>query len=108
MNNSKILIGQPSIYPDKLIDDLKLLFLKLPKVQSAYLAQVFVPNVDTIAHPVIGVDMDGDLSEIADEIKSVIQINISNTEYIDVVPVTTKGLAEYFAKISPFYKTNKN
>lgn len=108
MNNNEFLIGKPKLVPDKLIDELKKLFLKLPNVESAYLAQIFIPNSGIPAHPVIGINMHGDLNDIAQSLGEVIKRNTKKGEYIDIFPADSKGLTEYFSTIKPFYKINTN
>lgn len=108
MSKNKFLVGKPKFYPDKLINEFKKLFFKLPNVKSAYIAQIFIPNSGIPAHPVIGINIQGNLNDIANELGEVIKGNTKKGEYIDVFPADTKGLAEYFATIEPFYQRRKN
>lgn len=106
--NNKFLIGKPKFPLDKLINELIKIFLKLPNVKSAYIAQIFILGSSVPPHPVIGINMQGNLNDIADELGDVIKRNTKKGEYIDVFPVDSKGLAEYFSTIEPFYKINTN
>ena len=102
-NNLKFLIGKPKIYPENLIEELKILFSKLPNIKSACIAQIFVPGSGMPAHPIIGVDMEGDLNDIADKLGNVINRNSKKDECIEMCSINTGGLSEYFKKIKPFY-----
>lgn len=104
MGDMPILIGKPKIYPEKLINNLIKLFSTIPKVKAAYLAQVFIINSGIPAHPVIGIDMEGNLNDIFNQIDAVIKENMNEDECVDISPFNAKGLSEYFATINPFYK----
>jgi len=104
MNDQKFLIGKPKVYPEKLTKELIRLFSTIPSVKAAYLAQIFIPNSGIPAHPVVGIEMHGNLNEIADELTKVIKKNIPPEECIDVVPTNTKNYIDYFSTIEPFYK----
>ena len=102
------LIGQPREYPSKLIGDLIDLFHKIPKVNSAYLAQIYFPTTGEPPHLMISIDMSGELNDIASQLNKVMQRNMRNDSFIDVIPFHSKNFIEYMKTIDPFYKSNEN
>jgi hypothetical protein len=48
---TQVLLGQPAVYPTRLVGAIKTLFRDRESVKAAYLAQVFMPESDATPHP---------------------------------------------------------
>jgi hypothetical protein len=51
---TRILLGQPAVFPTRLVDALKRLFEQRDGVEAAYIAQVMFEGSDQGPHPVVG------------------------------------------------------
>ncbi|EQA43966.1 protein SseB [Leptospira broomii serovar Hurstbridge str. 5399] len=54
---TEIFLGQPSDYPHKLVDSLKLIFKEKKEVKRAYLARIFNPSSGDPGHILIGIEI---------------------------------------------------
>jgi len=104
--DTQIQIGQPSNYPNKLVQDLTDLFKNRQQVQAAYLAAIRMDENDTQPHLMIGIDYEGELFEISKEAGPIAENHASENGIIDFIQINKKeGLSEYFLNETiPFYK----
>ena len=102
----KLLLGQPSNYPDKLVDTLKKNFKKNKNIRRAFLAHIFNPSVDKKPHTIIVIDTKNDFNSIANSIGALINnIEIPDppldiTQFIN----SQDPISNYCLEIKPFYK----
>jgi len=102
----QVLIGQPALYPQELVDALRRVFVTLPSVKKAYLAQYVNPERDPDPGLIICVETDGRLpwqTVVADAgmvANSVLQMH----KFVDFMPYTATGFTAYFDKQQPFYQ----
>jgi len=103
---NKLLLGQPSNYPDKLVDTLKKNFKKNKNIRRAFLIHIFNPSIDKKPHTLIVIDTKNDFNSVANTIGGL----INNIEIPDP-PLTIAQfldsqdtISNYCHEIKPFYK----
>jgi hypothetical protein len=105
---TQVLIGQPSVYPQVLVDVLKVHFATRPEVSAAYLVQIGYP--DQKPHPLIGVETTGDWKTLSDSIGRIIAAAAPG-QIVDATPIdrTDKdGLSSALIQTRPFYTRPAN
>lgn len=71
---SPVIIGQPEIYPRKLVEALCVLFLSRSQVARAYLVQIAVPGSGQPSHPLIGIEVRGGADKLVSEMRQVVAL----------------------------------
>jgi hypothetical protein len=108
---TKVLFAQPKDYPHRLTDALSRFFARSRDVKAAYLALQFVPDSDSAAHILIGIEVDGDFDKIIGEAGVVIRDVTPTGDFVDIVrihsnPTDTAG--NYLKnETKPFYVRKK-
>lgn len=101
--DTKIMIGEPAEYPQKMIDEI-CKYLKTNKnVNAAYLRLMIKENEQSY---LIVVDFTGDKNEVFGGIANV-GVPFSNGKYIDFVPLSSNFGKESVENVAPFYKKKK-
>ena len=102
---TQVLLGQPQRYPQALADALSRLFRTLPDVECAYLAHFHNPAQGDPSHTLIALSAKGDWDAIVAQVGVVVQgVDVPDPP-VDFVRLDgTRGFADYFAKVKPFYK----
>jgi len=100
----KILLGQPRIYPVKLVAALKFVFAGIPGVKAAYLAHCHMMS-QSEPHTVIGIDTD-DYDTVVVKIGPAVNSALEKNEIVDFISIRVGGsIASYMLKdTKPFYK----
>jgi len=102
-----IIVAQPKVYPKRLVKALCVLFTSRSRIKAAHLAYVAREGVDQEAHPLIGLEADGDVPRLVQEIQKV------GAEALPGVPVDVLYLAPddppnplqtHLLSIAPFYR----
>lgn len=104
---TKVLLGQPSNYPSKMIDSLTQILSKHKNVNKAYLALMHDTSVDEKPHLVIGIEVDGDYELVMREAGNVAGDTAPDGEPVDLYRVEPNdtGLSDYFIhETKPFYE----
>jgi hypothetical protein len=101
---TQVLIGQPAKYPTQLVEALRRLYAKLPKVRAAYLAQHFDPSRDKTPGLLIALETAGDWDQIVSESGICVQGLTPDHDHTDFVELQKSGLRGHFAQVKPFYK----
>lgn len=104
---TKVLLGQPSNYPSKMIDSLTQLLAKHGNVKKAYLALMYDASVDEKPHLIIGIEGDGDIEKVMREAGNVAADTAPKGEPVDLYRVkgNESGVSEYFInQTKPFYE----
>lgn len=107
---TKVLLGQPSIYPTKMIESLIQLLAKHSNVEKAYLALMHDTSVDEKPHLIIGIKADGDFEKVMREVGSVAADSAPEEGPIDLYRVENDetGVSGYFInQTEPFYERKR-
>jgi len=100
----KISIGQPEIYPRKLIEQLKLLFTESDGLQAAYLAEIWNEKEDAKPHLIIAIKGRGDFSKVISAAGYIVQSLYEEDDYVDFYVIDDSGeISMYFEDVEPFY-----
>ena len=100
---TKVLIGQPAVYPHDLINALKTAFAQRPDVSSAYLIQIAFDG--EAPHPLIGVETTGDWPGVSQEIGRAVAA-VAPGLRVDAVQIDRAkpdGFAASLLNTAPFY-----
>ncbi|MBS2100829.1 enhanced serine sensitivity protein SseB C-terminal domain-containing protein [Carboxylicivirga linearis] len=105
-SNTEVHIGQPANYPDKLVNELKLLFKNRPFIKAAYLAAIKMDNNEKLPHLVIAIDLEGELRDISKEAGPLVEKFLDKNEIVDFMQIDNKGgISDYFiSQTKPFYE----
>ena len=106
---TSVLLGQPAVYPSRLVDGLKRLFGQRDSVEAAYLAQVVFEGGEQGPHPIVGLlstnypkDVE-DAAMVAQEIADQLPV-----DFVDLRGQPEGGFADYFRdKTKPFFERKK-
>lgn len=104
---TRVLLGQPKIYPSEMVGAITLLLAKHPNVKAAYLALMSQPDAAPMQSLVIGIEGDGDLEDAIRQVGSVAGDTRPREFPVDLVQVKSgeSGLSEYFLNSTkPFYE----
>lgn len=104
---TKVLLGQPSNYPSKMVDSLTQLFAKHSNVKKAYLALMHDTSVDESPHLIVGIEADGDIKKVIWEAGNVTRCITPKGEAVDLYKVkkNESGISEYLInQTKPFYE----
>ncbi|NMP16773.1 enhanced serine sensitivity protein SseB C-terminal domain-containing protein [Thalassotalea sp. Y01] len=104
---TKVLLGQPSIYPAEMVDALTQLFCQHRNVKKAYLALMHDTSIDEHPHLLIGIEVTGLAHKVMTEAGSVASDTVPEGEFVDVVRVeeNDQGVSQYLKEhTQPFYE----
>lgn len=104
---TKVLLGQPSNYPSKMVDSLTQLLAKHKNVKKGYLALMHDASIDDKPHLLIGIEAEGDIERVIQEAGNVAGDTSPDGEPVDLYRVdpTDKGLSQYLInETKPFYE----
>jgi hypothetical protein len=107
---TKVLVGQPAVYPHDLVNALKACFAKHKDVVSAHLVQIAFADAAQPPHPMIGVAMTGDWDSLAAEIGRVAKIAAPGITFdmMRIEPGKAGDVATALVKTPPFYQRKKS
>jgi len=101
---TKVLIGQPAVYPQNMVDSFKILFKNKPNIIAAYLGWIHDPASNIPPHYIVGIDAQQLDQQLMDEASHLAYQYLSADEFIDFISVRdTNGIAEYLKNSAPFY-----
>ena len=105
----KVLLGQPSEYPQALVDALKRHLDTQPQVDAAYLAQIHDPASGAAPHLLCGISLQGEIDPVMKPLLMLARETLSPNKIADFVVLGRGGsLDDYFlTKTQPFYKKNR-
>jgi hypothetical protein len=104
---TKVLIGQPAIYPTELVGALQRLFAKIESVQAAYLGWIHKPDSSEPPHLIIGIECTGDMQRISKDAIITAQGLITAGEIVDFIQMGSgsTSIDSYFKdRTKPFYQ----
>ncbi len=104
----KIFLGQPTNYPQALVDGLKDYFSAHREVEAPYLAQVFVPVNGEPPHPVIGIRLrhgfGGSLPPALADLGAIVKRTSGAGTPVDFVEIGPTEVSKYLVEqTKPFY-----
>lgn len=103
-----MIVGQPAVYPQALVDALCVLFANRADVKAAYLIQIAFEGDKDPPHPLIGVEGSGQWQPVAEEIGRVLK-GVGSDTVIDIVPIDRGNPTEIGKALlasTPFYSRN--
>ena len=102
-----VLIGQPEVYPNELVEALNRFFSSRADVEAAYLAQIHVPNSGVPSHPIVGIHC-ANFDRVVEEAGKIAQHLLrdeSPVDFIEVDPHDHEGWIGFLQKeTKPFYR----
>ncbi|AWB58280.1 enhanced serine sensitivity protein SseB [Colwellia sp. Arc7-D] len=103
---TKVLLGQPSNYPTKMVDSLTQLLVKHKEVKKAYVALMHDRSIDEKPHLLVGIEGDGDLELAMREVGHVAGDTAPAGEAVDlfIVRPDEAGVSQYLINLAPFYE----
>lgn len=104
---TQVLLGQPENYPAEMINSLTKLLKKHKNVKRAYLALMHDASIDEKPHLIIGIEADGDIETIINEVGNVASDSAPDDETVDLfqIQLNESGISQYFVESSkPFYE----
>jgi hypothetical protein len=104
---AELIVAQPKIFPTKLIKALCVLFTSRAAIQAAHLVYVARKGIDKEGHPMIGLQADGDVPRLAQEIFAAAEAVLPGKP-IEVVYLDTSAplpaLQQHLLSVPPFYR----
>lgn len=104
---AELIVAQPKVYPTRLIKALCILFTSRQAIRAAHLVYVARDGIDTEAHPMIGLEAEGDVPRLAQEIFDAAEAVMPNA-LIEVVYLDTSAvmnpLQKHLLSVPPFYR----
>jgi len=105
--STAIIVARPKIFPVKLVKALCVLFTSRSLIRAAHLVYVAREGVDQEAHPMIGLEADGDVPRLAQEIFVAAEAALPGTP-IEVVYIDPQSeldpLQKHMLSVPPFYQ----
>ena len=98
--DTEVLLGQPKVYPQQLVDSLSTLFSKHQSVLRAFVALMQNLDDDTNPHLLIGIDADGDIETVVAAAGSLVTAVLPPGETIDFIRLdqVSKGFADAYCE----------
>lgn len=108
--STSLIVAQPKVFPVKLVKALCVLFTSRTLIRAAHLVYVAREGIDTEAHPMIGLEADGDVPRLAQEIFAAAEAVLPG-EPIEVVYIDPQIELDPFQKhvlsVPPFYQRTR-
>lgn len=103
---TQVMIGQPAVYPQEIVDGLTSYFKRDTRVKKAYLAQFYNPESDDHAHPLIVIECAEEAySDISGKAGMVVNAIVAQGEYVDMIRAGSSNIAVSVTKdFQPFFK----
>jgi hypothetical protein len=102
---------QPKVYPQKLVDALKVLFVNRTDIMSAAVVEAAFSDREEPPHPMIGIEAIGDWRKTFREVSEITRALMPDI-IVDIIPIDRSKpmdqLAEILVKIAPFYVRANN
>ncbi|MBI1784684.1 enhanced serine sensitivity protein SseB C-terminal domain-containing protein, partial [Candidatus Sumerlaeota bacterium] len=90
--------------PEKVINGLKSLFSRHPKVREAFVARMVFAERKEHREWIVGIDMDGDIGEIMGDCGVVVRETLPQNESINFIPLSSPEIGEFMrGHVKPFY-----
>ena len=99
-----VLLGQPAVYPTKMVQALQRLLHQQPRVRAAYLAWLHDPSSADPPHYLICLDVEGEMRAISQQAGHVANQFLQPHEILDIVQARQNSFTDYFDSVAPFYR----
>jgi len=103
---TRVLIGEPAVIPEKMIAELSAWFSKCPEVRRAFLVLMHDPSIDKKPHYLVAVDMTGNVEKVMRGAGIVAGDSSPDGEPVDLIYLgqNNRGLEEHItSQFKPFY-----
>jgi hypothetical protein len=104
---ANLVIVQPKVHPSKLVKALCVLFTSRQLIRAAHLVHVVREGVDQEPHPMIGLEAEGDVPRLAQEIFEAAEA-VNPDLPVEVIYINPQGeldsLQKNILSVAPFYK----
>jgi hypothetical protein len=111
VGGKEILFAQPKVYPQRLVEALRERFTAMREVKAAYLAHVFIAEIDASPHTLIGIEADGNWDHIVAEAGGVVRAVAEPGQCVDFVQIgreTDQSIRQYMQRdTKPFYRRKR-
>jgi len=101
-----LIVAQPKVYPTRLVKVLCVLFTSRAAIRKAHLVYVARDGIDAKAHPMIGLEADGDVPRLVEEIFAAAEAALPG-EAVDVFYLDPSGplnpLQQHLLSVPPFF-----
>ncbi len=102
-----LIVAQPKVFPKTLVKALCVLFTSRSLIRSAHLVYIAREGIDTEGHPLIGLEADGEVPRLAQEIFEAAEAVLPGKP-IEVVNLNPDGpldpLQKHLLSVPPFYR----
>jgi len=104
--DTKVLIGEPAVYPQKVVDVLTAYFKKDARIKKAYIVQWFNPNEENPPHPLVVIECGEEAYlDISGKAGMVARTVLDQGEYIDIIRAGSSSFTDnIISEYQPFYK----
>lgn len=101
-----LIVAEPKVYPVRLVKALCVLFTSRAAIKAAHLVFVAREGIDSEAHPLIGLEADGDVERLVQEIFAAAEAVLPGKP-VEVVYLDAKSashpLQKHLLSVPPFY-----
>lgn len=108
---AEVLLGQPQVIPEQLVQALSAFFANRAQVVGAYLALMHDPSRDEEPHLIVGIELDEGDDEVIREAGAVAADALEGKGPLDLLRIVRgdSGLAEYFfSQVQPFFSRKES
>lgn len=104
----QVLIGQPKVYPETLIQEMKKFFNQNLSVKKVYLACIQYPEPNISPKLIVGIkNIENSLAPIVLDLENYLSSKKIKLMEIDFVDADHEPFNNYFSKIKPFYSKSE-
>lgn len=101
---TKILFGAPTVYPTKLVQGLKKVFVKNRHVLRAFLTLSQIPELEEKPHFLIGIEVDGGWETVLNNVSEAAAKLIEKNDFVDFIQIDKSKATDYLVnETKPFY-----
>jgi hypothetical protein len=105
---TEVLVGQPSDYPEPVVTALIAQFGKNQLVRSAYLVLVGSSTTEDKPRYIIGIDVEGDWETVLEEAKQVLPQQETQKATFELIPIDTSPVSRYMiTQTEAFYRRDQ-
>lgn len=103
--DTRVLLGQPAEYPEKMVKALSSLFADIPAIKKAYLAMKHEPDSDQTANLIIALDMEALDQGVINQTGEMAYQYMDPNDFLDLMVIEPgTGMSDYFVNsVTPFF-----
>lgn len=104
---TKLIIGQPAVFPEKLVKELIKYFSTNKNIIRAYLVQIYNPESSEPPHLLVSIDARGDFEKIIGDVGLIATGVLGKDEFIDFTRLNNSDVSQgIFNSTKPFYQAS--